>query len=409
MKKSGRLSMLYASVALTLLCSANLLAENQDKLTPDYKDFSSPREFVGIVTPLTVSPIVIGSNIGYRGIIYSTANPGQLFRGPMYDINGNVIRKGDVLAKMYPDFFIKQVKANEALVQQTKADLAFTEADYVRNAKLIKDHSVSTHDFQLSQSTYYKNKSALINAEALLDQMKIELAACKYHAQFDGMVNDVMVTAGLANEVKALELVQLFPIGVKIEMDRELANQIGSATPVTIYPDPAISNSPIGIVHESSILRDDGIIFETTNYPLEPKTMENGKEIPHVHSVYTIVPFDYDLTKCAISNHSIKKDEKGYYVWLAVGQKNMQTKKALDLVFSVKKVYVTLGDKAKRETPRDTFVLLKDPGELQMWDVVLGDVPDNLKDGDRVCLHNPRYLLMPGDKVRVIIGPNTQE
>lgn len=400
MKRTWRLSTILC-MALIFLGSINVWSDSFN-----YKDFSSPREFIGTVVPLTVTPVGFGLNQDFREKICYTPYLGEFFKGPTYDIQGKIVTPGKILLKASTEYILKMLEAKEALVQQAKADLAFIEADYVRNAKLVKNHSVSTHDFQQSQSSYYKSKAALAKAQSDLEETRIILDSCIYHAQFDGIVTNISRTAGLATEASTIEVTQLVPIGIKINMDRQLTNQIKTTTPIVIYPSPVVSKEPVGILHQSYRLLDDGVMLISSNYPMDPKVMENGKEIPHIHKIYNVVPFDYDMTKCAINKYAIQKDEKGYYVWWAVGQKNMIPGKAFDKVFSIKKEYIVLDNKVMTETPRNRFILLKDPGELHVRDVVVGDVPENAKDGDRVTLHMPRYLLMPGDKVKVIIGPN---
>ena len=47
---------------------------------------------------------------------------------------------------------------------------------------------------------------------------------------------------------------------------------------------------------------------------------------------------------------------------------------------------------------------LKDHGSLKLNDVVLVNPPKNLKEGEKLFLPMNRYILMPGEKVKVVIG-----
>ena len=61
---------LYSSLVLLFLGTLTVLADNKTSGN-DYKDFSVEREFIGKITPLTVTTIPYGFNDEYRGKIYT--------------------------------------------------------------------------------------------------------------------------------------------------------------------------------------------------------------------------------------------------------------------------------------------------------------------------------------------------
>ena len=74
------------------------------------------------------------------------------------------------------------------------------------------------------------------------------------------MVSQVLMSNGYCSgEPKILELTQLQPIGVTIKMDRTLANQIKTGTPITVYPDQSISKDPVGVMHGFRLFTSNGI------------------------------------------------------------------------------------------------------------------------------------------------------
>lgn len=397
----------FALVVSLILCAFTSVFADGNPLKDDYKDFSAEREFTGKVTPLTVNVIPYGFNDEYRGEIYYTPGIGTIFDGPRFDLEGNIIQQGDPIIKIYPSYRESRVKKCQASLDTANANLKFASAEYERKSKLVKQKSVSIKDFQQAGSAYYAAKAAVASAECDFTLANELLKICTYYAQFDGMVSQVLVSNGYCSgEPKVLELTQLQPIGVAIKMDRVLANQITVETPITIYPDPSISKDPIGAMHGLQVLTSDGIILYLSNSPHQIKIMEKGKEIPNVHNINNILAFDYNPSICSVNINALKKDDKGYYLWKGVGQKNIKPGEGLNRVFSIEKVYVVVDNIVDQISPSDKFVKLKDPGSLQIGNICIRDVPKGAKDGDKVCLVMPRFILMPGDVVKVKIGPN---
>lgn len=399
MQKSNSKTTLKVMLLVCFL-ALNIFAE-------DVTDFKVEREFTGTVVPLTVNVLGYGYNDEYRGTIYYTPEIGTIFQGPTKDLQGNVLKQGDPLIKIYPQYREARVKKSEAALEQAKANLFIKKADYDRYSKLEKNKSISEQVYQQSMSDYVAAKAAVAAAECDLALSKEMLGVCNYYAQFDGIVTNVLMAAGYcAGEPKVIEISQLYPIGINIKMPRQLANQISCSTPVTVFPDPSISRDSMGIINGYNILTQNGITFYSSNMPLEINLTENGKIIPNVHKTNNILPYEYDPSICSININALKQDSKGYFVWKGIGQKNLQPGKGLSQVFPIEKVYVVPDNLVEQISPCDRFVKLKDPGSLSCGDIVISDPPEDAKSGDKVCFVQSRYVLMPGDVVKVKIGPN---
>ena len=91
-------------------------------------------------------------------------------------------------------------------------------------------------------------------------------------------------------------------------------------------------------------------------------------------------------------------------MWLAVGQKDL-TPKGLDKVFPIKKVYVELAGKSAFSQTFMEYTAVKDTKDLSLYDVTLGQNPKDLKDGNLATVQDHRYIFIPGDNVKAIIGP----
>jgi len=225
-------------------------------------------------------------------------------------------------------------------------------------------------------------------------------------APYEGIVLKVLLASGMAaGQPETIVIEQLNPIGVEVVMPRKEAEKINSTVGVTVYP--SIDSNPVGIMYNSSVLTDKGIIFFIENRPLLGNYFnKDGKKIPVARGVKNVLLFHFrkESEVLSVPVNSIFEDEKGYYVWLAVGQMNMQPGKALDKIFTVKKEYIVPDNKKRCMMGFITYRALLNPGSLKEYNMVLTNPPKHLKENDLVYYHRQRYVFMPGDTVKVEIG-----
>jgi hypothetical protein len=392
-------------LAVSLFLSFNLTVASTTNKNP----FASAKTFKGMVVPLITSTIKYGFNDSYRGIIVHTAAEGTIFQGPTFNEKGEEVKPGDVLIKLNKGYRKAAVKAQKALVLEAEANMNLQKSNFMRSRKLIITSSVSTQDFQQAEADYYNALGQLEEARANLVETISLLELCTYRAQFTGIVDKVLFPAGLcAGELDVMQVSQLFPIGIKIKMPRDLVNKITISTPVTIHT--PLSDKALGVGHGFRTLTEDGIRFIADNPTLMHK--HNGKDILNVHSIHTVLTINYvggnSKKILSVEKTAIKKDAKGYFVWKAIGQKNYVPGKGIDKIIKVQKVYVVPGKDIKSLQAGIDFISLKDAGSLQMLDVTISDIPNNFKDGSEVYCALHRYLFMPGDPVTVTIGPESK-
>ena len=382
--KRSVLATIIAMFVLTGITTVNLYS---DSIT----DFNTAREFQGTATPLIQCNLLSGFNDDWRGMITKTVYPGTIFHGPTKDINGKVIDPGTIL-------FTIDKKGRQVLVDQYVAQLDIAKENYIRDKKLIPSNSISKQQLQQDEAAYFAAKAEVAQQTYLLD-------LCTIRAKFDGVVIKILNVGWLSGEPPVMEIAQLTPMGISVKMDRTLANKIKPTTPVYIYPDPSISSKVFGISRGNSILTDDGITFAVNNFQAL-KNVVNGKKVPVVTYASPIISFNDAESDSVLSveNACIFKDDKGTFVWLAVGQKNLEGK-GFDEVFPLKKVYIELAGLATFGQIFNEYNAIKPNPELKVNDTIIKDVPEGFKDGDEVSFQDMRFIFMPGDKVRVVIGP----
>lgn len=377
------------TTACIMLASASVLTCNADEI----KDFSSAREFQGSATSLITCNLLSGFNDDWRGMITKTAYPGDIFHGPTKGKDGKMLDRGSLL------FSIDKV-GRQILVDQYVAQLQIAKDNYERDLKLQSTNAVSQQQVQTDEATYFAAIAQLKQQEYLLD-------LCDIYAPFDGIVNSINNVGWLSGEPAVMNISQLVPMGIAITMDRGLANKITPSTPITIYPDPSVSKEPFGIARGWSILTPTGITFIVSNYASVKDVVVAGKTLPVINLVHPILPFNYDyMNTLSVDSNCIFKDDKGTFVWLAVGQSDM-TPKGFDKTFAIKKVYVELAGDATFNQIFTQYDAIKATKELKLYDTLIQDIPEGAKDGDMVSFQDLRYVFMPGDNVRVVIGPDS--
>ena len=394
--------------ALALVCVAGLTAfnviaaDNLDSITNPEKPFEKAVTLKGVARPIVTTTIKAGFNDAHRGIITYTAAQGSIFWGPIFDDQGKIEKKGDVLVTLKTDYREAILKAKKAALMEAEANLLDKEENYKRYNDLVKTKAVSVESDQNTREEYYDALAALEEAKADMVEIQNLLDLCTYHAQFTGIVDKVLHPAGLCPELDVIQVSQLFPIGIDVELPREIVNKITVSTPISIYSE--FSEKPIGVAHGYSVLTDNGIRFTVDNFPLE----HNVNGLKNVHESHTVVDVQYfgltSKNKLSVEKEAILRDDKGCFVWKAVGQKNLIPGRAIDHVFKVEKVRVTPGVDAEKLEPGVRLVSLLEYGSLEENDVVISDIPKDFKDGSEVYFSRQRFLFMPGDPVKVVIG-----
>jgi len=365
----------------------------------DVSNFKSPKEFKGKVVSLSTTTVRMGLDYGnYKGFVNYVVPPGTFFYGPILDLKGKVKVPGDVLITM-------ETEVCEALIEQTKANLDTKKSHYIRCQQIISKGGKGV----ISEQVFLEAKNDYLTAKADLLLAQKRLKTCTYNAQFDGMVNEVLFPGGYTtlSDREVMTVSQLVPIGVELEMTREEAFKYGMQTPIAIFP--VGHKKPIGpfrgggrVTHSDE---KDNLIFIVPNYQKIEKTkkLTTGQEVPVVSQICPVLPFFQNEPDGALAvyEHSILKDKKGSYVMLVEGQ---NCTSAINRVFKLKKVYITIGDELAPVEPSIIYIKLKDAGGLKIYDTLLtSSEAKDCKDGAIVYFQKARYLFLPGDTVKVVL------
>ena len=364
------------------------------------------KTYSGTAVPLIKDKIPAGSDADYWGYLKFVARWGEIIQPQIIDMNGKVIEKGTVLTQMDRKYWIAKVNVAKGELLAAEKSMNAAYSNFKRYKKLYPTGASPVKEYENMRAIYYEAIGTYEKAKADLIENERVLEECKHLAPFEGIVDKVYYSSGtLSTNPNVIEISQLNPIGIKVNMNKDEAAAINSNTSVSIYLHD--NETPIGVYNGYSMLCDNGIIFRTKNTPRR----NNNKNLPEVQC-YPVMKsyfnrrFDNTL---GVPVSALLKDDEGYYVWKAENRKTMQAGKGLDPVFQIEKVYVVPGNLKRQYYGVGIMRLLNDPGTLRRHDIIISSPPENLKNGMTVSFPPERYLLMPGDPVKVVIGEHQGE
>lgn len=400
-----------AAVLGTLLGTSTFAAD-----APVATDLKAKRTFAGTVVYVAGGQIQFGFNDSHRGWVDYTARPGFLFRGPVKDIDGNIIRQGDILMHIIDTYRVALVAQNIAAVRLAEVNLNYAKWQYDMAKKLAPTQAVAEMQVQQAEQSYFGAIASLEEAKAELVQAQQLLDVCTMRAQYDGIVDTVLVPAGyLAGEEPVMKIYEMNPIGINVALDSKLVGQINHNTPITITSSRT-GASPIGICRGMTLYNaagNTGTTFQVINKLLQPPV--EAKDMP----IFERWGFSADLghdalnplyqarTCMLITERSLIKVEDKYFAWKVVGAKEVAPTVGMSYISTAKLIPISLG-KIKKYFDNNTMMIEVTNADIAEGDVFLNAdiVPATLKDGDKVCLFDPLYTFMPGDTVTIEIGPN---
>ncbi len=104
---------------------------------------------------------------------------------------GQKVKKGQLLMKIKPDFYVAQRQQFAAAVLQSKANLSRTEPEFRRVETLFKKGMVSQAEFDQARAAYEQSKAAYAQSNASLNQAEESLRKTTIVSPMDGTVSQL--------------------------------------------------------------------------------------------------------------------------------------------------------------------------------------------------------------------------
>ena len=346
-----------------------------------------------------------------KGRLAYVAPVGTYVESNVFDLNGKVIQKGDLLARQ--DTEIPENNLKLAEIKRKEAEITLTEKEqtYLRDKTLFEKKAVSTKQFLESQLIYETAFFDKQKAKLEVERCKRVLAACYYHAPFNGIVVEVYQLAGAAVDVahRVLKLSAVSPIKVSIQLPEDITQQLDQTTQVLIYPVDSLT--PVPGWFDSRGLKTGMLecFVDNPRLPVGGLT-EEEKKLPVIDnlSIISNEKLQWNPSLFWIEEKALKKDKDGYFVWKLKGVKAADLKIRLKRINTIEKIRVTAQNV---EIFRGVYRLRgieKNP-QLNTDDILVCNVPDSVKNGDRVAYQTLRRLFRPGEQVQVVLQPLMEE
>ena len=369
---------------------------------------AAEKTYTGVVTPVLVQTIASGAHGTNFGSVKRVEKLGSIITPSQLFLDGKTAVQGTIVLQQGKTYYENKVIEDAENILIDKQNISTDLFNYQKYLKLCEEQTLGPLKYEGYFDTYVidvgKKKSE--GGHFISDSTMFKTRTMT--APFEGYVSKVMYVMGMASGCPpTVEITQLNPIGIKVEMSRDLANNINANTPVTVFlPN---SNKKVGVYNGCSLLQDDGILFLTDNYQ-SPVEGNSNKSIDYkitINDVSTADSFYVDNSidkNLCVPVDALKQDGKSFYVWRAKDQNTLLPGKISPTVFQVEKVSITPGNKQRFYAGNTLLRMLTDSGKLKKGDLILSNPPKELKDGDNVGVMPNRYTLMPGERVKIVIG-----
>ncbi len=184
---------------------------------------------------------------------------GEIIELPVRE--GQVVKKGDLLMKIKPDFYTAQFEQNEAnlaatktMAVQSKAQLLKAQEDFKRandlHAKQLmsdSDHTASKTALEVAQANYDNALAQVRRAEGLLNQSRDQLNKTTIYAPMDGSISSLaseigerVVATGQFSGTEVMRVADLANMELRVKVnENDIVNvKVGDRAVISIdsYP-----------------------------------------------------------------------------------------------------------------------------------------------------------------------------
>jgi HlyD family secretion protein len=217
---------------------------------------------------------------------------------------GDVVQKGDLLARLKPDDYRAQLERQQAGVSEAKANLAERRADsvktrrtYERKQQLYEKDVIAESELLNARSSYNQAVARLQSArfrvesaEASLQDAREQLQKTRLHAPMSGTVSKLTVEVGervvgtrQRSGTEMMNIARLDQMEIKVDVNENdvvnVASRDTASIEVDAYPDRAFE----GVVTEianSARIENQGSQQQVTNFPVTIRVLGNPNTGP---------------------------------------------------------------------------------------------------------------------------------
>lgn len=386
------------------------------------RDIARERTLTGVVD------LYREEDIGFeiRGRVTMVLNEGLEVRGPAFNEQGELIRKGDPIAAMEGTRYGSRVGALQARLDAARRDLQALDARVTlarktlgRQKAILADGAVTQQNVDDAQSEFDQSTAQLAARHATvldvtqqLQTATEDLGDAVLFAPFSGRITKVHISEGAVIEAgtPVVTLTLMDPVQVKVEVSADDEREIRTGDRAVLWPkDPLLDGERVAvnaIVFEKSAVADPAL----RTFRIDIISRNQRRHVDQLNPELAGLPVINDYLPAVREyqgeagplfvpvNSIIIEDNEAYVLRLPGVSFHAGSERSAVGRHLPDKVNVTLGDQYTTVVNWN-FQSVSDAGDLLEGDfLILNPQPDYL---DGVAGGRPQWLLRPGDLVPV--------
>jgi HlyD family secretion protein len=227
--------------------------------------------------------------------------PGEIVELPVVD--GQSVKRGDVLIKIKPDNFIANVQQAEALLSASEADclqqksqMLNDQLDLNRAQEIYQKKVLSETDFhaaqtktKVSEAAYQASVHRVDQARSALDQAKVTLAKCAIYSPIDGTVSvlnselgERVVATGDFAGTEVMRVANLDAVEARVDVNENDVVNVEVGDPVRVRIDAYPGHDFHGEVKRiasTATVQNQGTQQEVTNFDVRVQVLHPDRKI----------------------------------------------------------------------------------------------------------------------------------
>ena len=229
-------------------------------------------------------------------IVISPDVSGEIVELPV--VEGQMVRRNQLLARIKPDFYRAQVEQAEANLSQTmaqeaqrRADLMMREQDRARQKQLFEAEVIaqeiyeqSNTQFEIAQASLEAAQFAVESSEARLKEVEEQLSKTALYSPMDGTVSKLEIELGervTGNELQAgtsiMTIARLDQMEIEVEVSENDVVNVALGDTARIEVDAYPERTFKGVVTEianSARLQGGSFQEQVTNFPVKVRILD---------------------------------------------------------------------------------------------------------------------------------------
>jgi HlyD family secretion protein len=226
---------------------------------------------------------------------------GEIIELPVVD--GQSVKRGDVLIKIRPDDFIANVRQAEASLSAAEADclqqksqMLNAQLDFHRAQDIYQKRVLSETDFnaaqtksEVSKAAYQASVHRVDQARSSLDQAKVTLAKCVIFSPIDGTISvlnselaERVVATGNFAGTEVMRIANLDALEVRVDVNENDVVNVKVGDPVRIRIDAYSGHEFHGEVKRiasTATVQNQGTQQEVTNFEVRVEILHPDRKI----------------------------------------------------------------------------------------------------------------------------------